>query len=119
MLYCWAGMPVVFVIASDWKLRSMVRAELRERGIDALGMRNAAEAGAHIASGTLPSAVVLEACARAGPGLESLARRVPFVVVASAVQGQVWPRAARLLRRPVRIGEIVTAVLEVLRGGPA
>ena len=119
MLYCEAGMPVVFVIAPDWKLRAMVRAELRERGIDALGMSNAAEAGAYIASGTVPSAVVLEASDSVEAGLESLARRVPFVVVASRVQAQLWPRAARLLRRPVRIGEIVEAVIAVLRDGPA
>lgn len=32
------GMIVVFVIASDWTMRTAVRAELRELGIDALGM---------------------------------------------------------------------------------
>jgi len=35
MRYSKIWMPVVFVIATDWKLRTAVRAELRERGIDA------------------------------------------------------------------------------------
>jgi len=94
----------------------MVRAELRERGIGAIGIESAAEAGARIASGDLPSAVVLEAREEIEPGLESLARRVPFVVVASALGPASWPRAARLLRRPVRVEEIVAAVLDVLQG---
>lgn len=112
-------MQVVFVIASDWKLRVLVRAELRERGIDALGVRNADEVGSYIASGSVPSAVVFEASGRIDPGLELLARRIPFVVVASAVEAQVWPRAARLLRRPVQVAEVVAAVLDVLRGESA
>jgi hypothetical protein len=115
MLYCGAGMPDVFVIARDWKLRAMVRAELREKGVVALGMENAAEAGSLIASGVVPSAVVLEAPEKTDPGLDMLAVRVPFVVVASAAESAVWPRAAKLLRRPVRVGEVVAAVLEVLR----
>lgn len=109
-------MPVVFVIAHDWNLRAMVRAELREKGIQAMGMESAAEAGACIASGTIPSVVVLEATQRVEPAMESLARGVPFVVVASAVELVDWPGATRLLHRPVRVGEIVAAVLEILEG---
>jgi hypothetical protein len=119
MLYCGAGMQVVFVIARDGRLRILVRAELRERGIRALGMETADDAGALIGAGTLPSAVVLEASEEVAPGLESLARRVPFVVVASALQPASWPRAARRLRRPVSVGEIVSAVIDVLKGRSA
>jgi hypothetical protein len=36
MRYPKIWMPVVLVIATNWKLRAAVRAELRERGIDAL-----------------------------------------------------------------------------------
>jgi hypothetical protein len=113
-------MPTVFILARDWSLRAMVRAELRERGIDVQGMEIAAEAGNRIASGVIPSVVVLEAGNRIEPGLESLARRVPFVVVASGLDGDVWPEAAaRIFRRPVRIAEVVSAVLDLLRGRPA
>ena len=38
-------MPVVFVVARDWTLRMGVRAELRELGIEALGMESAEDAG--------------------------------------------------------------------------
>ena len=37
-------MPTVFIIGKDWKLRSLVRAELREHGIEALGMETPQEA---------------------------------------------------------------------------
>lgn len=112
-------MPVVFVIARDWKLRAMVRAELREKGITALGMQNASEAGERIASGTVPSAVVLEGEEAGAPGLAALARQVPFVVVASGLDSAPWPPAAKLLRRPVRVGEIVSATLDLLEGSKA
>lgn len=112
-------MPVAFIIARDWTLRAMVRAELRERGVEALGMESGAEAGLLVANGTVPWVVVLQASEERQPGLESLARRVPFVVVASAVRPELWPRAARLLRRPARVGEIVAAVFDVLRGRAA
>ena len=113
-------MPIVFILARDWPLRVLLRAELRERGIQAIGMQTAAEAGTRIASGDLPSVVVLEASQRIEPGLESLARRVPFVIVASGADDDAWPAAAtRVLHRPVRIAEVVAAVLDVLHGRPA
>ena len=112
-------MPVVFVIARDWKLRAMVRAELRERGVTALGMQTGSEAGERIASGIIPAVVVLEAEETGAPGLAWLARRVPFVVVASGLDATAWPQAAKLLRRPVRVGEIVAATLDLLEGRQA
>lgn len=113
-------MPTVFILARDWALRAMVRAELREKGFDAQGMELAAEAGNRIASGVLPSVVVYEADSKLDPGLDSLARRVPFVVVASGLDGDRWPAsAARVLRRPIRVAEVVEAVLGLLRGRPA
>ncbi len=93
----------------------MVRAELLERGIRALGMETAGEAGTRIASGVLPAAVVLEPSAAVEPGIESLARRVPLVVVSAATDPEAWPAAAaRVLRRPVRVGEVAAAVIELL-----
>lgn len=114
------GMPSVFIIARDWPLRAMVRAELLERGIAVVAMQRAEEAGLRIASGEMPTVVVLEADGKSDPGLDALARRVPFVVVASGSGAGAWPSAAeRVLRRPVRIAEIVAAVLELLRGRAA
>ncbi len=117
MLYCTLGMPAVFIIARDWSLRAMVRAELLERGIAVVAMKDGAEAGARIAAGEVPTVVLLEAEANNEPGLDALAGRVPFVVVASGTDSDAWPAAAAcVLRRPVRIAEIVTAVLVLLRG---
>lgn len=113
-------MPIVFVIARDWPLRVMVRAELRARSVHAIGMSTAAEAGAHVAAGEVPSVVVMESSSEVDPGLESLARRVPFVVVASRSTSDSWPKAAtRVLHRPVRVGEVARAVLTLLRGRQA
>jgi hypothetical protein len=110
-------MPTVFIIAHDWPLRAMVRAQLLESGVNAVAMEIAAEAGTRIASGILPTIVVLEAGREIDPGLDSLARRVPFVVVASGAEPDVWPAAAaRVLHRPVRVAEIVAAVLDLLHG---
>jgi hypothetical protein len=114
-------MPTVFIIARDWPLRAMVRAELLEQGVNAIAMEISAEAGTRIASGVLPTIVVFEASNELDPGLDSLARRVPFVVVTSGIENNdVWPAAAaRVLHRPVRVAEIVAAVLDILHGRPA
>lgn len=112
-------MPTVFVIGKDWMLRAGVRAELRELGIEALGMETLADAQAALAAGTLPSAVVLEADA-ADPTLAQLARRAPLLVVASrTVETPAIAAAAAVLYRPVRVGEVVARVKQLLEGQAA
>ncbi len=112
-------MPVVFVIATDWKLRAAVRAELRERGLDALGIDSADDVGRALAGGAMPAAMVLEATAElAGdPAIQSLVGRVPTVLVASRTEAVPLPRVAAVFYRPVRIGEIVDKVSELLARG--
>jgi DNA-binding response OmpR family regulator len=119
MRYSKNGMPVVFVIAKDWKLRAAVRAELRERGIDALGMDSAEDAGRALAGGTMPAVVVLEANAElAGDvAVQSLVGRVPTILVASRTETVALPRVAAVFYRPVRIEEIVAKVSELLERG--
>ena len=119
MRYSKNGMPVVLVIAKDWKLRAAVRAELRERGIDALGMDSAGDAGRELAGGTMPAVVVLEANAElAGDAVvQSLVGRVPTILVASRTETVALPRVAAVFYRPVRIGEIVAKVNELLERG--
>lgn len=121
MRYSKNGMPVVFVIATDWKLRAAVRAELRERGIDALGMDSAEDVGRALAGGATPAVVVLEANAEmAGdPAIRGLVARVPTVLVASRTETVALPRVAAVFYRPVRIGEIVERVSELLARGQA
>jgi DNA-binding response OmpR family regulator len=111
-------MPVVFVIAEDWTLRGGVRAELRERGIEALGMESASDAGIALAADEMPAVIVLDAGAKdaSDPAIQKLAARVPTIVIASRTQtGPNFP-AAKVFYRPVRIAEIVSAVLDLIKG---
>jgi hypothetical protein len=136
-------MPVVFVIARDSKLRVAVRAELRERGIEALGMESPDEAGRAVAAGEMPSVVVIEGLPEliADAAIQQLMKRVPTVVVASRIEKislaseatlpavHMAERESRLaaqasinirgkiLYRPVTVGEIVTQVLELMKQG--
>lgn len=121
MLYFRNGMPVVFVIARDWTLRTSVRAELREAGIDALGMESADDAGQALASGQLPSVAVIEAIAGLAddPRIASLVERVPAILIASRAETVVLPPVAAVLYRPVRVAEIVAKVSELVRKGHA
>src|ERR1035437_8290026 len=109
-------MPVVFVIASDWTMRTAVRAELRELGIDALGMDSADDTGRAIASGGLPNLVVLEAAAEllVDPRIQNLVERVPAVLIASRTVKVSLPDTPAVLYRPVRIAEIVARVSDLL-----
>lgn len=125
-------MAIVFVIARDWSLRTAVRAELRELGIEALGMESAEDAGRALAAGQMPAAVVLEGTAEiAGdPAVQKLIERVPTLLIASRTEtlplllsrpegAAGGPSFAAIFYRPVRIAEIVARVRELLERGAA
>jgi hypothetical protein len=114
-------MPVAFVISEEWMLRAGVRAELRERGIEALGMETAADIGEAIARRELPAIVVIDSNAKAAsdPAVQQLAGRVPSMVIASRASQIAFGSAAKVLSRPVQISEIVSAVMELLKGRSA
>jgi hypothetical protein len=114
-------MPVVFVIALDWTLRTTVRAELRELGIDALGMDSPDDVGRAVARGQLPSVVVLEAAAPVAdhPAIRTLVERVPTILIASRTETVPLPPARAVLYRPVRIEEIIARVRRWLPEGHA
>ena len=117
MLYFAARMPIAFVIASDWTLRTSVRAELREIGVKALGMETPDEVGRALVAGELPSVVVLEATepAASAPAVQRLVERIPTVLIASRTETVAMPSVAAVFYRPVRIGEIVARVRELLQ----
>jgi hypothetical protein len=121
MLYSAPRMPVVFVIALDWTLRTAVRAELRELGIDALGMDSPDDVGRAVAQGQMPSVVVLEAAAPVAdhPAIRNLVERVPTLLVASRTETVPLPPARAVFYRPVRIEEIVARVRQWLPEGTA
>jgi len=108
--------PVVYVIAADWTMRTAVRAELREMGIEALGMDSAEDAGRAMASGQLPNVVVLEATEELLGDLriQNLVHRFPSVMIASRTVKVLLPDTADVLYRPVRIADLVARVSELL-----
>ncbi|HEX4075034.1 MAG TPA: hypothetical protein VHX49_06525 [Candidatus Acidoferrales bacterium] len=112
-------MPVVFVIARDWTLRAGVRAELRERGIEALGMEAPADAGRAIAGGQLPAVVVLEAVPEIAENLaiQKLVGHVPTILIASRTETVPLPPVDTVIYRPVSLGEIVARVHELIARG--
>jgi hypothetical protein len=114
-------MPVAFVISEEWMLRAGVRAELRERGIKALGMESAEDVGRAIAAGEMPIVVVIDGNAKAAsdPAVQQLTRCVPAIVIAPRTTTIALGSAARVLFRPVQISEIVAAVVELLKGRSA
>lgn len=110
-------MPTVLVIGKDWKLRSLVRAELREHGVEALGLETPEEAVQAVAAGARPSAVVFDATSESGSlaALSFAARSVPVLVVTSpGMPAPEW--AAAVLAKPVQVGEIVARVESLLKG---
>jgi DNA-binding NtrC family response regulator len=123
MLYFATRMPVVFIISRDSTLRSLVCAELREANVEARGMQSAQDLAKMLGRGMAPSAVVLDAAeledSAARDALQNLARHVAVLVVDSRMMpGRVLP-GAEVLRRPVRVGDIVARVLARLAGEAA
>jgi hypothetical protein len=110
-------MPIVFVISDNWMLRTGVRAELRERGIEAMGIDSAREAVRRIdagsGAGSVPGVDVGGEDAAIGRLLES---GVAAILISSrTVRSPPW-KPDVLLPRPVRVGEITAAVLRLLKG---
>jgi hypothetical protein len=109
-----AKMPVVFVISPDRSLRTMVRAELREAGIMALGMEVASDLEESLRPGIAPSVIVLDGIQLVDEAvrkmLEVLARDVPVLVVDSAITPAPPLPHTEVLRRPARVADVVSRV---------
>jgi DNA-binding response OmpR family regulator len=107
--------PVVFVISSDWTLRAMVRAELREAGIEALGMENIRDMVEALHRGTTPSLIVIDGVELEKPvtreTIEEMSRNIPILVVDSRVTPAPILPSAEILPRPIRVQDIVSRVL--------
>jgi len=114
-------MHLVFIVARDWTLRAGVRAELREKGIDALGLESMDDLAMALAAGQTPTALMIEAGAEGTQtaAAAQLMRRFPSLFVASRADKFDLPAGVILLYRPVRVGEIVERVIEIVKGLPA
>ncbi|MGA8234164.1 MAG: hypothetical protein WB795_21995 [Candidatus Acidiferrales bacterium] len=123
-------MPIVLVISDNWMLRTGVRAELRERGIEAMGIESPRDALGRIDAGAHPAVLVIDAGTAAGSGRAAgpdggaedaaigrlLGSGVPAILISSrTVTSPPW-KPAVLLPRPVRVDEITAAVLRLLKG---
>jgi hypothetical protein len=84
-------------------------------------MDSADDAGRVLSHGEMPAVVVLEANAElaGNPAIQKLVERVPTVLVASRTETVPLSRVAAVFYRPVRIGEIVAKVSELLARGEA
>jgi DNA-binding response OmpR family regulator len=111
-------MPVVFIVSGEWDLRGTVRAELREAGIEALGMETIEDMAQTIARGKAPSLVVLDGTQlhqmETRQALQNLASRLPFLVIDSRLSPAPPLPGAKTILRPVQVKEIVARVLTML-----
>jgi DNA-binding response OmpR family regulator len=117
MLYSAFKMPVVFIVSGEWDLRGAVRAELREAGIEALGMETVEDMAQTIAGGIAPSLVVLDGAQlhnQTRQALQNLSSRLPFLVVDSRLSPAPPLPGAKTILRPVLVKEIVARVLAML-----
>lgn len=111
-------MPVVFIVSSEWNLRGAVRAELREAGVEALGLESIEEMARSIAGGIAPAVVVVDDSCLQDPrnrqALQNVAAHLPVLVVASRLDPHPPLPGAEVLLRPVQVKQIVARVLNLL-----
>ena len=111
----------LLLIAADLEERRLLLAELLEAGHDVLPLPGLVSAVRAILMRLVtPSLILLDAHGdeRATPAnveeLLGLMPEVPLILVVSAINSSRWeplrPRLAELLRRPIRVGEVVAAV---------
>lgn len=114
-------MPVVFIVSGDWNLRGAVRAELREAGVEAMGLESVEDMARVIAGGIAPSLVVLDGAglhnAERRKALENLSSRLPVLLIDSRLDPAPPLPVAATMRRPVQIRQIVERVLAMLPEG--
>jgi hypothetical protein len=111
-------MPVVFIVSGEWDLRGAVRAELREAGIEALGMETVEDMAQTIAGGIAPALVVLDGAQLHRPetrqALQNLSSRMPMLVIDSRLNPASPLPGAQTIFRPVQVKGIVARVLGML-----
>jgi DNA-binding response OmpR family regulator len=111
-------MPVVFIVSGEWDLRGAVRAELREAGIEALGIETVEDMAEIIAGGIAPNLVVLDGAQLSPPqarqALQNLSARLPVLVIDSRLTPAPPLPGAKTILKPVQVKEIVARVLAIL-----
>ena len=103
---------VVWIIDAEHWPRALLRAELIERGLDAVGYETVRDAIDSLPSRP-PDAIVVDVRGQPMPQVERLLRiGVPVIVVAGMQELNDLPPEgwAAVLRRPVSIGEIADRI---------
>lgn len=106
----------IWVVSADWKLRALVRAELRERGYEAHGYENLDAAAAELGAGRMPAVLVVDIGEQGAEAIaRSLARwaaHAPVVLVTSGTGGELEvPPGVAVLRRPLRVEDVVAVAI--------
>jgi DNA-binding NtrC family response regulator len=109
--------PVVWIIDPDQWPRAMLRAELIERGLDAVGYLRPADALAHLGA-RFPDLIVIDLRDATREAVAQLFQLgVPVIGVAAGKPEPEWLNAYKwgaLLRRPISIGEIADRTVSFL-----
>ena len=112
------ALPIVFVVSRDWSLRTPLRAELREHGVEALGIETADDVGKALAQGIVPAVVVIDGAELeqepARQAIANLAQQVAVLVVDSRLSPAPEIRGTERLLRPISVGDIARRVLTEL-----
>ncbi len=111
-------MKTILVVGREWRFRALLRAQLREEGYEALAFETLQDAEAERVGA---AAVVFDTSDTSPsdrlPALQHLAAQLPVVIVAGADE-QVEITSAQVLRRPVRLADIISMVREVTSAVP-
>ena len=117
-------MGEILLIAADWELRVLVRAQLLEEGFEVRALPSLEGALAHlIRSGERPRLTILDAQdeamdARGVSDLWRLTGEAPLILCGGALSRvalsqEGWP-PARVMLRPFRVGDLVAQVRRML-----
>jgi DNA-binding response OmpR family regulator len=110
----------ILLIAAGWRLRALVRAQLLEEGFEVCALPALEVALAHLSrGGERPALILLDTQglafdAQALSNLRRLSGQAPLMLCAGASSPvEAWQEggaAARVLRRPFRVGDLVEEV---------
>jgi DNA-binding response OmpR family regulator len=114
----------ILLIAADWQLRALVRAQLLEEGFDVRSLPSLEFALAHLLrSGAQPRLTIVDtqgfqAEARQLSDLRRLTGDAPLILCGGALSEEALVQEglapAKVLLRPFRVGDLVAQVRKVL-----
>ena len=114
------------VVVKDWKVRAFIRAELIEEGIRTFAVERMCEAEEWLADpGVLPIIIIYDTNNQENPTqdlkrLSDLASRIPVLIITTPAEKREINfdelGFKHVIQRPIRIGDVVGSVKEILKG---